>query len=150
MWDSSSWTRDQTHVPCISKWIRNHWTTREVLHYKFWLVALVRNLGSQQVPKLRKMLADQHWPCVDFWLQFLNSSSFTLGFPGGSVVKESTCPCRFAPGLGRSSGEGNGNPLQYILAWRIPWTQEPGGLQFMGSQRVGHDWVTEQQQEGPS
>ena len=26
-----------------------------------------------------------------------------------------------------------------ILAWRIPWTEELGGLQFMGSQRVGHD-----------
>jgi len=26
-----------------------------------------------------------------------------------------------------------------ILAWRIPWTEEPGGLLFMGSQRVGHD-----------
>ena len=30
-----------------------------------------------------------------------------------------------------------------ILAWKIPWTQEPGGLQSMGSQRVGQDWVTE-------
>ena len=29
-----------------------------------------------------------------------------------------------------------------ILAWEIPWTEEPGGLLFMGSQRVGHDWVT--------
>ena len=29
-----------------------------------------------------------------------------------------------------------------ILAWRIPWTEEPGGLQSRGSQRVGHDWVT--------
>ena len=29
-----------------------------------------------------------------------------------------------------------------ILAWRIPWTEEPGGLQSVGSQRVGHDWVT--------
>ena len=28
------------------------------------------------------------------------------------------------------------------LAWRIPWTEEPGRLQSMGSQRVGHDWVT--------
>ena len=27
-----------------------------------------------------------------------------------------------------------------ILAWRIPWTEEPGRLQFMGSRRVGHDW----------
>ena len=26
-----------------------------------------------------------------------------------------------------------------ILAWRSPWTEEPGGLQFTGSQRVGHD-----------
>ena len=33
-----------------------------------------------------------------------------------------------------------------ILAWRIPWTVEPGGLQSMGSQRVGHDLVTEQKQ----
>ena len=29
-----------------------------------------------------------------------------------------------------------------ILAWRIPWTEEPRGLQSMGFQRVGHDWVT--------
>ena len=29
-----------------------------------------------------------------------------------------------------------------ILAWRIPWTEEPGGLWFMGSQRVRHNWVT--------
>ena len=28
------------------------------------------------------------------------------------------------------------------LAWRIPWTEEPGGLLAMGSQRVGHDWAT--------
>jgi len=32
-----------------------------------------------------------------------------------------------------------------VLAWRIPWTEEPGGLQSMGSQRVRHDLVTEQQ-----
>ena len=33
-----------------------------------------------------------------------------------------------------------------ILAWRIPWTAEPGGLQFMVSQKR-HDWVTKQQQQ---
>ena len=38
------------------------------------------------------------------------------------------------------SGEGNGNPLQY--AWKVPWTEEPGGLQSMGSLRVGHNWAT--------
>ena len=30
-------------------------------------------------------------------------------------------------------------PHSSTLAWRIPWTEEPGGLQSMGSQRVGHD-----------
>ena len=30
-----------------------------------------------------------------------------------------------------------------LLAWRIPWTEEPGGLQSMGLQRVGHDWMTD-------
>ena len=35
--------------------------------------------------------------------------------------------------------------LSSILAWRITWTEEPGGLQSMGWQRVGHDLVTKQQ-----
>ena len=40
------------------------------------------------------------------------------------------------PGSGRSSGEGNAAHCS-ILTWRIPWMEEPGGLQFRGSQRVG-------------
>ena len=42
------------------------------------------------------------------------------------------------PGSGRSPGGGHGNPLQY-LAWKISWTEEPGGLQSMGLQRVRHN-----------
>ena len=34
-----------------------------------------------------------------------------------------------------------------ILAWEIPWTEEPGGLQSMGSQRVGHNLVAQEQQQ---
>ena len=45
------------------------------------------------------------------------------------------------PRLGRSLGEGNGNPLQQ--AWGIPCTEEPGGIQSMESQRLRHDLVTE-------
>ena len=33
-------------------------------------------------------------------------------------------------------------PHSSTLAWKIPWTEEPGGLQSMGSRRVGHDWAT--------
>ena len=46
-------------------------------------------------------------------------------------------------GLGRSPAEGNSNPLQYILAWEISWTEKPSGLQSMGPQRVRHNWATE-------
>ena len=48
-------------------------------------------------------------------------------------------------GSGRSPGGGRGNPSSWntgdssILVWRIPGTEEPGGLQSVGSQRVGHD-----------
>ena len=42
---------------------------------------------------------------------------------------------------GRSPGEGNGNPL-LSSCWKMPWMEEPGGLQSMASQRVGHNWET--------
>ena len=48
------------------------------------------------------------------------------------------------PALGRSPGERNDNHSS-ILDCKIPWTEELGGLQSMGSQRVGHDWATRQQ-----
>ena len=42
------------------------------------------------------------------------------------------------PGLGRSLEEGMATHSS-ILAWKIPWTEDPGGLESVGSQRVGHD-----------
>ena len=45
------------------------------------------------------------------------------------------------PGLGRSPGGRHGNPLQYSCLGNS-WTEEPGGLQSMGSWRIGHDWAT--------
>ena len=45
---------------------------------------------------------------------------------------------RSIPGLGRSPGEGKATHSS-VLAWKIPWTEEPGRLQSTGSQRVGHD-----------
>ena len=64
-----------------------------------------------------------------------------LGFPGDSAGKESTCNAGDVgsiPGLGRSPGEGNGYPFQYS-GLENPWTEETGGLQSMGSLRVGHN-----------
>ena len=66
-----------------------------------------------------------------------------MGFPGSSDGKESACntgDLGSIPGLGRSPGEGMVTH-SCILAWRIPWAEEPGWLQSVGSQRVGHDWA---------
>ena len=63
------------------------------------------------------------------------------GFPGDTVMKN--LPVN-AGDLGSIPGQDDllvkGTATHSgILAWRIPWTEEPGGLQSMGSQRVGHD-----------
>ena len=60
-----------------------------------------------------------------------------MGFLGGSVVKNPPANAGdmgSIPGSGRSLGEGNGTHSS-ILAWEIPWIEEPGGLQSMGSQK---------------
>ena len=65
----------------------------------------------------------------------------TMDFPGGSDGKASVYNAGdlgSIPGLGRFPGEGMAIHSSTI-AWRIPWTEEPGRLQSMGSQRVGHD-----------
>ena len=66
------------------------------------------------------------------------------GFSGGSEGKESACNAGdpgLIPELGRSPEGGHDNLLQYSCL-RIPRTEESGGLQSMGSQRVRHNWVT--------
>ena len=69
------------------------------------------------------------------------------GFPGGSGSKESTCNTGdqdLILGLGRFPGERNSYPFQYSHLGNSR-TEEPGGLQSTGSQRVKHNLVTEQQ-----
>ena len=71
------------------------------------------------------------------------SNHSLVGFPGGSDDKESALLETQVWSLGWEE------PLEKriathssILAWGIPWTEEPGGLQFTGSQRVRYDWAT--------
>ena len=74
------------------------------------------------------------WQTLELW----------LGFPGGSDGEESTCNVRDL-GWEDPLEEGMATPSS-ILAWRIPWTEEPGELPAMGSQRVRQDWVTKRTQ----
>ena len=72
-----------------------------------------------------------------------------MGFPSGLEGTAFACSVGdpgSIHGLGRSPGEGNGNPLRYSC-WKIPRTEESEGLQSMGLQRVGHDLVSEQKQD---
>ena len=72
-----------------------------------------------------------------------------MGFPGGSVGKETaysagnTRVMGSIPGLGRSPGGGHGRGNSSILAWRIPWTEEPGGLQSIGHKELDTSEVTD-------
>jgi len=83
------------------------------------------------------------------WAQLSRSRTFLclvptsvmLCFPGGSDGKESACNAgHLGSILGWADPLGKGMATHSsILAWRIPRTEEPGGLQPMGSQRVGHN-----------
>ena len=84
-------------------------------------------------------------------IEFLISITISCSFKGASQVAPvvNSWPANARDirdawsisGLGSFPGGRHGNHSR-ILAWRRPWTEELGGLQFMGSQRVGHDWVT--------
>ena len=78
---------------------------------------------SPEAPKLFPLRVQYD---ISLVARMIKASAYNAGDPG------------LIPGLGRSPGEGNGNHSSF-LAWTIPWTQEPGGLQSMGLQIVRHD-----------
>ena len=72
--------------------------------------------------------------------QYLPVDRIERDFPGGSDSEESACSAGdlgLIPRLGDPLEEGV-TTHSSILAWRIPWTEEPGGLQSMGLQRTGY------------
>ena len=76
------------------------------------------------------------------YMLFLIRKSLSPCIPGDSDGKESVYNAGdlvLIPGSERFPGEGNVYPLQYSCLGESPWTEEHGGLQSMGSQRVGHD-----------
>ena len=79
----------------------------------------------------------EHFP----WIVNCEVRSVNKGFPGASDCKESACnvgESSSIPGSETSPGEANGNQFS-ILVWKIPRTEEPGRLQSIVSQRVGHN-----------
>ena len=75
-----------------------------------------------------------------------------MSFPGSTSGKEPACQCRgckrcgFNPWVRKIPWRRVWQPTPVFLPGESPWTEEPGGLQSIGSQRVGHNLATEQQQ----
>ena len=70
-------------------------------------------------------------------ISFSFTARLALGSCGGSVVKDlptNAGVVNLTPGWGGSLGEGDGTHSS-VLAWEIPWTEEPGGLQSLGWQK---------------
>ena len=115
----SSQPRDQTQVSHIVGRHFTVWAIRKGLH----LIALS---GSPYASIWPKVLLCSYVNHSDEGQKSCTNSIFLFNY-----FKIPQCHNR----------EGNGTHSS-TLAWKIPWTEEPGGLQSMGSLRVGHDWAT--------
>ena len=106
-------------------------------------------LSSQNLASLHKkaVLSQRSFFFSRIRLRFLHLWQ-PMGFPGGTSCKEPTCQwrrckwCGFDPWLGKIPWRRPWQPTPVFLPGELPWTEEPGRLQSMGSQRVRHDWAT--------
>ena len=86
---------------------------------------------------------------------FIYNSQNKEGFLGGTSSKEPACQCsrpkrcRFDPWVRKNPWRRAWEPTTVFLPRESPSTEEPSGLQSVGSQRVGHDWVTKAQHSIP-
>ena len=102
------------------------WTGVWVNSRRWWWTrrpGVLQFMGSQSV--------GHGWATELNWTELIDGkeSAYNAGDPG------------LIPWPGRSPAKGMATHSS-VLAWRIWWTEEPGGLQSIGLQRVGHDWET--------
>ena len=107
-------------------------------------VSRCRSRGGRKVRECawgRKGGRQQSFGHTDFFFFFFRVFNPSVGFPVGTVVKNPPANAGDTVGfLGQEDPLEEGTATHSgILAWRIPWTEEPGGLQSLGSQRVRHD-----------
>ena len=98
-------------------------------------------LSSKRISQLFSKVSQNSLSTIKTWPTYVSiywAYHNLLGFPGGSELKASACNSGdpgSIPGWGRSPGEGHGNHSS-ILAWRIPWREEPGRLQRVTKSRT--------------
>ena len=138
-------SKSRTRLSDLTFTFRFHALEKEMATHSSVLASRIPEMVEPDgLPSMRSHRVGHNWSD----LAAVAAAKPSLGFPGAAMVQNPLASAGDArdvgliPGLGRSPGEGNGNHSS-ILAWKIPWTEEPGGLQSTGSQRVGHDWATE-------
>ena len=124
-----------THWKCSL----SHWATR---------IVPIRHLMTSLILPVIQNASDKEWirhtswvPGTHFLVKRINTllHLYNWGFPGGSVVKNLAANAEDAGDWEELLVKGMATHSS-ILAWKIPWTEEPGRLQSMGLQRIGHDW----------
>ena len=111
------------NIPKSTTWYKN------VKHYQYnWIFLSFSQYNSLFSPPAIKTVSYQV-----YWVSWMVLVVKNLPANAGDIRDMG-----WIPGFGRSPRGGHGNHSS-ILAWRIPWTEMPGGLWFIGSQRFEHD-----------
>ena len=116
---------------------KKFWVEHIVYHYSWWnSLFILKDTQYIKYHSITHTHTHTHTHTIFFF--------FFQGFPGGTSGKEPACQCKRHkrwdirdPWVGKIFWRRMWKPT---LAWRIPWIEEPDGLQFIGLQRVRHDW----------
>ena len=129
MWDLIPWPATEPRHPALGGKSLSHWNTG-----KFWSALLI---ASHQVMMWCQLVPPMVFASTAFLIWCLLGLSL-----GGSVVKNlPVMQETWVQFLGQEDLQKEGiGTHSSVLAWRIPLTEEPGSLQSIGLQRVGHNW----------
>ena len=123
----SSQPRDWTHISCFGRWFLCHWATREARDW--YCITILKYVLTVYFITITFLCNCVYFVLLIFPVARMVESAFNEGEPGWS--------------LGRKDPLEKGMAVHSsTLAWTVPWAEEPGRPQSMGSQRVRHDWVT--------
>ena len=130
--------RNRTCISCIGRWILYHWATWEAQHLYYPAIFWIQATISSHV-------ALPHLFQISRWSIFETLYNLPGSLPIAQMVKNlPAMQDTRVLFLGWEVPLGKGMAIYFsILACRIPWPEMPGRLQSQGSQRVGHDWVSE-------
>ena len=125
----SSWPRDQTWVSCTAGRFFTTWAPREATRED----TILSEISQSETNAM--------WSLQGSWLESPRDGGAWRA-AGHGVAKSQTRLSDFTFTFHFHALEKAMATHSSVLAWRTPWTEEPGGLQSMGSLRVRHDWAT--------